>query len=364
LTPDIDVGALAEILLDPEVGAFDDAKVLVNMTSASVRREIADFFTQKSREDLLLLYFSGHGVLDDRGRLHLAVKDTDHNLLRGTAVAASFIADEMDNSRSQRQVLILDCCHSGAFARGTKGSPGLTVGTAAIEGTGFARVVLTATDSTQYAWEGDRIIGEAESSLFTHYIVQGLQSGEADINGDGQINIDELYYYVYAQVVQETPRQTPGKWSFKEQGEIVIARAGPQEGPRPIVEAQPFIDVELQQKLQHLYTKGLSAYWLEEWEQAAHNFQLILEINPDYQDAAEKFAEVRRQLNLKNMYDQALAAFEAQKYREAVTAFETLVAEAPDYKGAVSKLQAATASGLVIFTHRRNSCTRRDGGKP
>lgn len=278
LTPDIDVGALAEILLDPEVGAFDDAKVLVNMTSATVRRAISDLFAQKSREDLLLLYFSGHGVLDDRGRLHLAVKDTDHGLLRGTAVAASFIADEMDNSRSQRQVLILDCCHSGAFARGTKGSPGLTVGTAAaFEGTGFGRVVLTATDATQYAWEGDRIIGEAESSLFTHYMVQGLQSGEADINGDGQITIDELYDYVYTQVVQQTPRQTPGKWSFKEQGEIVIARAGRPEGARPVVEAKPFVDVELQQKLEQLYTKGLSAYWLEEWEQAAHNFQLILE---------------------------------------------------------------------------------------
>jgi hypothetical protein len=321
LTPDIDVGALAEILLDSDVGAFDDAKVLVNMISATVRRAIANFFIQKSREDLLLLYFSGHGVLDDRGRLHLAVKDTDYNLLRGTAVPASFITDEMDDSRSQRQVLILDCYHSGAFARGTKGLPGLSVGTAsAFEGTGFGRVVLTATDATQYAWEGDRIVGEAESSLFTHYMVQGLQSGEADINGDGQITIDELYDYVYAQVVQQTPKQTPGKWSFKEQGEIIIARAGRPEGMRPIIETRPFIGVELQQKLERLYTKGLSAYWLEEWEQAAHNFQLISEINPDYQDAVEKFAEITRQLKFKNLYDQALAAFEAQKYREAATA--------------------------------------------
>ncbi|HEX9840526.1 MAG TPA: family 16 glycoside hydrolase [Anaerolineales bacterium] len=207
--------------------------------------------------------------------------------------------------------------------------------------------MLTATDATQYAWEGDRVIGEAESSLFTHYVVQGLQSGEADINGDGQITIDELYDYVYTQVVHQTPRQTPGKWSFKEQGEIVIARAGRPEGARPIVETQPFVDVELQQKLERLYTKGLSAYWLDEWEQAAHNFQLILEINPDYQNAAEKFAEVRRQLKLKNLYDQALADFEAQKYREAATAFEALVAEAPDYKDAASKLQAARKQGQV-----------------
>jgi hypothetical protein len=35
-------------------------------------------------------------------------------------------------------------------------------------------VVLTATDSTQYAWEGDEVIGEAENSVYTHYLVQGL----------------------------------------------------------------------------------------------------------------------------------------------------------------------------------------------
>ncbi|HEY5669562.1 MAG TPA: caspase family protein, partial [Anaerolineales bacterium] len=121
LTPDADVGALGEILLDPELGGFDDVNVLVNMSSHIIRRSIASFFSKKAREDLLLLYFSGHGVLDDQGHLYLAVRDTDSKLLRGTAISASYITDEMNNSRSQRQLLILDCCHSGAFARGTKG---------------------------------------------------------------------------------------------------------------------------------------------------------------------------------------------------------------------------------------------------
>jgi sugar lactone lactonase YvrE/tetratricopeptide (TPR) repeat protein len=346
--PDVDVGSLHEVLKDPEVGGFEFVDLLINSKSSIVRRAISEFYSRKTRDDLLLLYFSGHGVLDERGRLYLAVKDTDHGLLSGTAVSASFIADEMDNSRSQRQVLILDCCHSGAFARGTKGSPGLTVGTAtAFEGTGFGRVVLTATDATQYAWEGERVIGDAENSLFTHYLVRGLQSGEADANRDGQITIDELYDYVYAHVVQQSPKQTPGKWSFKEQGEIIIARAGQAARMHPAITVKPFVDVELQQKLEQLYTKGLSAYWLEEWEQAAYNFQLILEIDPDYQDATEKFADVRRQLDLKNTYNKALEAFESQKYLEAVTVFERLVAEAPDYKDAAAKLQVARKQSQI-----------------
>jgi uncharacterized caspase-like protein len=73
----------------------------------------------------------GHGVLDDQGQLFLAVRDTDSQLLSGTAIPASYITTEMNNSHSQRQVLVLDCCHSGAFARGTKSQTGSSVGTGA-----------------------------------------------------------------------------------------------------------------------------------------------------------------------------------------------------------------------------------------
>ena len=95
----------------------------------------------------------------------------------------------------------------------------------AFEGNGYGRVVLTATDSTQYAWEGNQVIGESDKSVFTHYLLQGLRTGDADRDGDGLITIDELYDYVYENVVSETPRQTPGKWTYKQQGEIVVARS-------------------------------------------------------------------------------------------------------------------------------------------
>jgi hypothetical protein len=231
--PDADVGALADLLLDPEVGGFDDAKLLVNMSSAAVRRGISEFFAGKQRDDLLLLYFSGHGILDDQGRLYLAVKDTDRKLLSATAIPTAFVADEMNNSHSKRQVLVLDCCHSGAFSRGAKGVTGANVGTAVtFEGTGYGRVVLTASEATQYAWEGDQIIGKAENSLFTHFLIQGLQSGQADLNADGRITVDELYDYVYEEVTKQSHLQTPGKWSYKEQGQIIIAQ-NPLHPPVP-----------------------------------------------------------------------------------------------------------------------------------
>jgi hypothetical protein len=222
-TPAADSQALAKILDDKTIGSFDEVTPLINQTETRVRRAISTFLTNKKPDDLVLLYFSGHGVLDDRGRLYLALKDTQVNLLKATSISSSFVADEMDSCRSKRQILILDCCHSGAFARGTKGEQKAITETT-FEGSGFGRVVLTASDSTQYALEGDQVIKQTELSLFTHFLLDGLKTGEADLNNDGLIALDEWYDYTYAKVVSETPRQVPHKWSYNQQGDLVIAK--------------------------------------------------------------------------------------------------------------------------------------------
>jgi alpha-glucoside transport system substrate-binding protein len=339
LTPDADVGSLADVLLDKEIGGFDDVKLLVNMAAATLRRSISHFFSNKTRDDLLMLYFSGHGVLDENGRLYLATKETERDYLRGTAIPAAFINDEMDNSRSRRQVLILDCCHSGAFARGSKGTTGASVGTAtAFEGKGYGRVVLTASDATQYAWEGDKVIGEAENSVFTHYLIEGMQTGKADSDGDGEITVDELYDYAYAQVVNQTPKQTPGKWSYREQGEIVIARALSGPASQPVEVELPEFDDEIESKLKRLYDTGLAAYWLEEWERAAQAFQAIVEARPDYPGVAEKLQEARRQAELAELYKKATTALESEAWERAAVALEAVIAQAPDYREAASQL--------------------------
>src|SRR5438034_1323394 len=145
--PDVDVQALERVLKAPEVGHFDDVTCLLNEGGASVRKAIARFYDQRRRDDLLLLYFSGHGVKDEQGHLYLALRDTESQLLAGTALESAFITGRMDRSFSKRQVLVLDCCHSGAFAHGSKAAQGITVGTGeAFEGLGVGRVILTATD--------------------------------------------------------------------------------------------------------------------------------------------------------------------------------------------------------------------------
>ncbi|RLC76924.1 MAG: hypothetical protein DRJ03_27755, partial [Chloroflexi bacterium] len=75
----------------------------------------------------------------------------------------------------------------------------------------------------QYSFEGEEVAGEGVRSVFTSVLVHGLGTGEADIDADGHISLDELYEYVYAQVTAKKEQQRPQKFATLE-GQIIIAK--------------------------------------------------------------------------------------------------------------------------------------------
>jgi hypothetical protein len=113
--PAEDAEALARVLADPAIGGFD-VQAVINQPSHLMARTVEEFFADRSLDDLLLFYFTGHGLKDEQGRLFFA-----------TALSAVFVNEVMDQSRARRNVLLLDCCYSGAFAAGrsAKGDPSI-----------------------------------------------------------------------------------------------------------------------------------------------------------------------------------------------------------------------------------------------
>ncbi|MGH3930756.1 MAG: RDD family protein, partial [Pseudonocardiaceae bacterium] len=139
-----------------------------------------------------------------------------------TSLSADQIDHAMSGCPSRQQVLILDCCYSGAFPVGHIAKAGTEV--YALERfQGRGRTVLTASDATQYSFEGNQLRGEAAQSVFTRYLVAGLRDGSADLDGDGDIALDELYSYDYDRVIEEMPQQRPKKQDNVE-GRTIIAR--------------------------------------------------------------------------------------------------------------------------------------------
>jgi molecular chaperone DnaJ len=223
-SPARDSAGLAEVLGDPEIGGFRVEQVL-DAPSYRVARALERFFRSRGRDDLLLLHLSCHGIKDDDGRLHFAARDTDKDLPASTAVPAAFLHDQMARCRARSIVVLLDCCYSGAFLPGTRGDGHVHVRD---ELAGHGRAILTATNRTEYAWEGERMEAVApQPSRFTGALIDGLRSGAADLDGDGRVTVTELYEYVYERLRREGARQTPRMWAELEY-QVVIARAAAQ----------------------------------------------------------------------------------------------------------------------------------------
>lgn len=66
-------------------------------------------------EDVLLVCYVGHGLLDARGELYLATQATDHlcDGLGYTALPYVTVCEELARSRARSVVVLLDCCFSG-----------------------------------------------------------------------------------------------------------------------------------------------------------------------------------------------------------------------------------------------------------
>jgi uncharacterized caspase-like protein len=157
-----DIAAMQRVLQNSEIGGFDEVKFLSNPDSNTMRSEIEQLFMEKcQKDDVVLLYFSGHGYRDEDGHLFFISRNTQINPQDkpriGTAVDAKFIHQNyMSRSKSKRQVLILDCCFNGAFAKdmSAKDIANLSIKNEIGEQLGGeGRAVLTSSTATQQSFE-------------------------------------------------------------------------------------------------------------------------------------------------------------------------------------------------------------------
>ncbi len=113
-----DVEAMERVLQNPNLGGFERVKRLLNPDAIAMRMAIQKLFKQAAKDDLVLLFFSGHGITNDEDHLYLATRNTAKDDFEATAVDANFIQGQSYNCYAKRQVLILDACYSGAYAQG------------------------------------------------------------------------------------------------------------------------------------------------------------------------------------------------------------------------------------------------------
>src|SRR5262249_50873580 len=155
------------------------------------------------------------GLKDADGKLYFASSNTRTDRLISTAIPATTVNELLISCRSKRKVLLLDCCYGGAFLKGVLPRAGNKVGVAEGFSEGRGLVVITASDALQYAYEGNTVNGTVTSSVFTSTLVQGVETGMADRDGDGLIGITELYQFISDRIQEKRPEQRPEINNFR-----------------------------------------------------------------------------------------------------------------------------------------------------
>lgn len=157
----------------------DDARNAEGLaTYTALTRRIGQVCKLAKPEDVLLVYFAGHGITVN-GEGYLVPQDGGD---AQTSISVRWLQSQMEASKAKSKVLILDACHSGTAVRGVEGiSPSL------VGRDGIVTITSCADSEMSYS-NGDH-------GVFTESLLSGLK-GTADKNKDGKITNLELFSHI------------------------------------------------------------------------------------------------------------------------------------------------------------------------
>jgi WD40 repeat protein len=198
-------------------------------------------------DDQVILYVSGHGLLDDNLDFYFASYDIDFNDPAKYGISYDVLEDLLDSIPARKKLFLMDACHSGEVDKdelevmtdttilladgkksglksysyrgaktktsvGEKGKLGLQNSFELMQelftnlNRGSGAQVISAAAGDSYALESP----EWNNGVFTYAILNGLKNNAADKDGDGEVTVSELREYVVDEVQKLTNgRQKP-----------------------------------------------------------------------------------------------------------------------------------------------------------
>ncbi|MCP3930322.1 MAG: peptidase C14 caspase catalytic subunit p20 [Bacteroidetes bacterium] len=199
---DDDAYQVYAFLKSPEGGALPDRQIRVLIDEDATREQIIktlrETLLRADDNDVVLFYFSGHGL---EGHFLPVDYDGFRNKLRHEE-----IKNILEESQAKHKLVLADACHSGSLlALRQSVEKSLRKYYAAFKETTGGTALLMSSKGEEYSLED----GGLRSGIFSHYLIRGLK-GEADVDQDKIVSIQELYNFVYKKVRTYTGNvQTP-----------------------------------------------------------------------------------------------------------------------------------------------------------
>lgn len=186
-----------------EVTSLTDKEVTV----ANLEKKFDELAQKVRPEDTVLLYFSGHGVTDERqptAPYYYVMADGDIDNLEKTGFSQARFKSNLAKLPTKNVLMLLDTCHSGALTS--------SVIDKVHEDFGKSFYILAAAASDQKALDSYK----GMNGPFAYAVIEGL-NGEAS-DKRGQVNQLNLGTYVTTRVPELVDQQKPGhaqKANFK-----------------------------------------------------------------------------------------------------------------------------------------------------
>lgn len=191
-----------------------NVQVLVDASAdrAAIVAGLQKLASDAQPNETVVVYFSGHGAQRLSGAdmgTYLCPADFERARPGDTGIEASELTKLLQSIPAERLLVVIDACHSGAAAlikdadedeiKWAFGGPGLEK-----LARGKGRVIIAASEADESSW----ILAKFRNSLFTHYLLQGLQGG-VDDRSDGLIRVLDLFHYVAGEVRSAKQAQNP-----------------------------------------------------------------------------------------------------------------------------------------------------------
>jgi uncharacterized caspase-like protein len=189
---DDDAYKMYAFLRSPEGGGVPDEQIQVLIDEGATRKNILRnmnlLFQQADSNDVILFYFSGHGLqnsflpIDFEGQLN--------------KVKHSEIKEIFKNSKAKYKICIADACHAGGI---TKAKDITYTETShyydAFKNAHGGTVFMLSSKAEEISIENTGL----RQGIFTHFLIKGLK-GDADENNNHVVTIGEVYDYVNVNV--------------------------------------------------------------------------------------------------------------------------------------------------------------------
>lgn len=194
----------------------NDKAVKVNILAA-----LDDIKKKSLQQDVLLVYYAGHGVMTEgaNSEFYIAPHDVTQlygkdDMLKDKGISATSLKQYAQEINAQKQVFILDACQSAGALE-----------TVAVRGAAEEKAIaqlarstgtfwITATGSNQFATEFEKL----GHGIFTYALLEGI-NGAADTNADKKLTVRELSTFIENKVPELSEKykgsaQFPSAYSF------------------------------------------------------------------------------------------------------------------------------------------------------